>query len=54
MLKTEQCFKIHEKTAHDPIGHDGVVSPKLVLTGKHNGFNSIRSNHSQDNGTIPD
>lgn len=42
MLKTEQCFKIHEKTAHDPIGHDGVVSPKLVLTGKHNGFNSIR------------
>ena len=42
MLKTEQCFKIHEKTAHDPIGHDGVVSPNLALTGKHNDVDSIR------------
>lgn len=35
MLKTEQCFKIHEKTAHDPLGHS------LVLTGKQY-FDSIR------------
>lgn len=41
MLKTEQCFKIHEKTAHDPLGHDGAVSPSLVLTGKQY-FDSVR------------
>lgn len=35
MLKTEQCFKIHEKTAHDPLGRS------LVLTGKQY-FDSIR------------